>query len=144
MIIIFSVLSKPPSNLHEKTHRDVTCLMLRRKQVFIAHGEAKYCDKARRQTLFTDETEKNTLLRIWLLRLCFRIGEMLSRGISLNLESIRMFWLALEIWNGGAGQNLGKAYYEGGAVVQRTDCCSSSSSSSTSFKLVASAIGLRA
>ena len=71
---------------------------------------------------------------------------MLSRGISLNLESIRMFWLALEIWNGGAGQNLGKAYYERGiegAVVQRTDCCSSSSSS-TSFKLVASAIGLRA
>ena len=100
-------------------------------------------DKARRQTLYTDETEKNTLLRIWLLRLCFRIGEMLSRRISLNLESIRMFWLALEIWNGGAGQSLGKAYYEGGAVVQRTDCCSSSSSS-TSFKLVASAIGLRA
>ena len=62
MIIIFCVLSKPPSNLHEKTHRDVTCLMLRRKRVFIAHGEAKYCDKARRQTLFTDETEKNTLL----------------------------------------------------------------------------------
>ena len=92
---------------------------------------------------FLTRQEKSTLLRIWLLRLCFRIGEMLSRGISLNLESIRMFWLALEIWNGGAGQNLGKAYYEGGAVVQRTDCCSSSSSS-TSFKLVASAIGLRA
>ena len=87
--------------------------MLHRKQIFIAHEEAKYGDKARRQTLYTDETEKNTLLRIWLLRLCFRIGEMLSRGISLNLESIRMFWLALEIWNGGAGQNLGKAYYEG-------------------------------
>jgi len=61
--------------------------------------------------------EKNALLRADVenlaLRLWFRIdGEMLS-GISLNLESVRLFWLALENWNVATSQNQGKAYYEG-------------------------------
>ena len=34
-------------------------------------------------------------------------------GISLNLESVRLFWLALENWNVATSQNQGKAYYEG-------------------------------
>ena len=48
------------------------------------------------------------------LRLGFRIdGEMLS-GISLDLESVCLFWIALENWNVATGQNLGKADQHGG------------------------------
>jgi len=39
-------------------------------------------------------------------------------GISLNLESVRLFWIALENWNVASGQNQGKAYYEGEGAIE--------------------------
>ena len=39
-------------------------------------------------------------------------------GISLTLESVRLFWIALENWNVASGQNQGKAYYEGEGAIE--------------------------
>ena len=56
-------------------------------------------------------------------------------GISLNLESVRLFWIALGNWNVATSQNQGKADYEeggghiterggqGGLQLQSTGCC---------------------
>ena len=85
-------------------------------KAIITHGEAKQWQGTQAET---DRLRKmHFFYRLWRapvenlgLRLWFRIdGEMLS-GISLNLESVRLFWLALENWNVGASQNQGKAYY---------------------------------
>ena len=42
---------------------------------------------------------ENLALRLW-----FRIDVEMLSGISLNLESVRLFWLALENWNVAMGQ----------------------------------------